>query len=340
MILGVSVLVLGTALLCAALIVVLMPVLARYALARPGARSSHQLPTPQGGGIAVLAATLLAGAAAAVVLGPAEPGALRELAVVGCGALVLAVAGAFDDVRPLSPWLRLAIQTVVVTAVVLEAGPAAPILGDPVPAALENAVLIVGGVWFVNLVNFMDGLDWMTVSGFVPPLAALALLGVLAGDLPPGLALAAALLGALIGFAPFNKPVAGLFLGDVGSLPIGLIVGWLVLKLAGAGALAAAVLLVLYPVTDATLTLLRRLAAGEKIWQAHRTHFYQRATDNGFSVLEVSGSVFVLNCVLACLALATLVAPPLMQAVAVAAGSALVAALLWRFAHPRVRRTA
>jgi UDP-N-acetylmuramyl pentapeptide phosphotransferase/UDP-N-acetylglucosamine-1-phosphate transferase len=179
----------------------------------------------------------------------------------------------------------------------------------------------------------MDGLDWMTVAEFVPALAFFAVLALVAGDVPPRFALAAALLGALMGFAVFNKPVARLFLGDVGALPIGLLVGWLTLKLASAGALAAAILLVLYPVADASITLCRRLARGEKVWQAHRTHFYQRATDNGFSVLEVSASVFCLNVVLAALAFATLVLPPLGQAAAVALGALLVAVLLWRFAR-------
>ena len=78
--------------------------------------------------------------------------------------------------------------------------------------------------------------------------------------------------------------MARLFLGDVGSLPIGLLLGWLMLMLAGRGNLAAAVLLPLYYLADATLTLIRRLAHGEPVWQAHRTHFYQRATDGGFSV--------------------------------------------------------
>src|SRR5206468_2684505 len=155
--------------------------------------------------------------------------------------------------------------------------------------------LIVGGVWFVNLVNFMDGLDWMTVAEVVPITACLAMLGLI-GALPAGPALtAAALLGAMLGFAPFNRPVARLFLGDVGSLPIGLLVGWMLLKLAASGALAATLLLPLYYLADATITLLKRLARGERVWQAHRTHFYQQATDNGFSVIAVAAQVFSLN---------------------------------------------
>jgi UDP-N-acetylmuramyl pentapeptide phosphotransferase/UDP-N-acetylglucosamine-1-phosphate transferase len=327
MILSVSVLVVGSAALCAVLVVALMPLLRRYALARPSARSSHRTPTPQGGGIAVLAATLICTAAAVLPAAQADPEALSQVAAVGLAAVVLAVVGAWDDIRPLSAAVRLALQVLAVGAVVLVAGPDDRILPEEsVPAAVEQALIVVAGVWFVNLVNFMDGLDWMTVAEFVPALAFFAVLALAADDLPARFALGAALLGALLGFGVFNKPVARLFLGDVGSLPIGLLVGWLVLKLAGAGALAAAI------------TLVRRLAGREKVWQAHRTHFYQQATDNGFSVLEVSGSVFVLNVLLAGLAFLTLVAPPAAQVAALGVGAALVAALLWRFARPRPGR--
>ena len=96
----------------------------------------------------------------------------------------------------------------------------------------------------------------------------------------------------MLGFAPFNKPVARLFLGDVGSLPIGLLLGWLLLQLAAKGHLAAALILPLYYLADATITLACRIARGEPIWQAHRTHFYQRATDNGFSVPAIVTRVF------------------------------------------------
>jgi UDP-N-acetylmuramyl pentapeptide phosphotransferase/UDP-N-acetylglucosamine-1-phosphate transferase len=125
-----------------------------------------------------------------------------------------------------------------------------------------------------------------------------------------------------------------LFLGDVGSLPIGLLLGWLLLLLAAQGHVAAAVLLPLYYLADATVTLIRRLRAGETLWQAHRSHFYQRALGGGFSVREIVGQVFVLNLVLASLATATVLAPaPLVTAGALVLGALLVAGLLYRFAN-------
>jgi UDP-N-acetylmuramyl pentapeptide phosphotransferase/UDP-N-acetylglucosamine-1-phosphate transferase len=155
----------------------------------------------------------------------------------------------------------------------------------------------------------MDGVDWMTVAETVPITGAIVLLGLLdvVSALPTLIALA--LLGAMLGFAPFNKPVARLFLGDVGSLPIGLLLAWLLLRVAASGYLAAAIILPLYYIADATLTLFRRLASGERVWQAHRSHFYQRALDAGFTVTEVVARVFLVNVALVALAVMTIADP-------------------------------
>jgi UDP-N-acetylmuramyl pentapeptide phosphotransferase/UDP-N-acetylglucosamine-1-phosphate transferase len=188
----------------------------------------------------------------------------------------------------------------------------------------------------VNLVNFMDGLDLMTVAEIVPLTGALVLLGWLA-DLPaPVTVAAAALFGAMLGFAPFNRPVAKIFLGDVGSLPIGLLAGWCLLQLAWHQQIAAALLLPLYYLADATVTLLRRVIRREPFWAAHRSHFYQRATDNGFAVSRVVSEVFALNILLA--ALATGSAMTSSSAIAVllfATGGIATAFLMYRFSRPQ-----
>ncbi|KQT99012.1 glycosyl transferase [Methylobacterium sp. Leaf469] len=317
--------------LCAALIVALQPLLRRYALARPNARSSHTVPTPQGGGIAIVLAVF---ATVGVVLALRGAGldALEAL-VLAHAVLLLAILGAVDDIRPLPASLRLGVQGLVVAGLVLAVGGR---LMPGLPLPLERGVAILSGLWFVNLVNFMDGLDWMSVAEFVPLTGALVFLG-LSGGLPflPML-VAAALLGAVLGFAPFNRPVARLFLGDVGSLPLGLLGAWLLYRLAAEGGLAAAILLPLYYLADATLTLGRRLLRREPVWQAHRSHWYQRATDNGFPVVAVVGRVFVLNLALAALASATLLWPSWpVTVLASGAGGALVASLLHAFGRRR-----
>lgn len=191
--------------LCAGLIVLLFPILRRYALARPNARSSHRIPTPQGGGIAIIAATLLvAGAAIAItpVFGPLS----RELAVVAACAAILAIIGAVDDIRPLDALPRLVVQAMIVAALVA-ALPAALRIIPLLPWWIERALMVLALVWLVNLTNFMDGIDWITVAEVVPVTAALGIFGLL-GALPPDATLIAfALCGATLGFAPFNRPL-------------------------------------------------------------------------------------------------------------------------------------
>ena len=320
----------AAALISAALIVVLYPLLARYALARPTARSSHKQPTPQGGGIAVIAAMTLV-TAAALMLFPGLFDNPRPLTGALAAMLGLALVGVTDDVRPLAALPRLVLQAAAVT-VVLATLPAEMRVLPVLPWWLERALLLIGGVWFVNLTNFMDGIDWMTVAEVVPVTAALALFGAL-GALPPGAtAVSFALCGAMLGFAPFNRPVAHLFLGDVGSLPIGLALAWLLILLAGHGHLAAALLLPLYYAADTTITLLRRLSNGESLMQAHRDHYYQRATGRGMGVSSVVARVFAVNVLLCALAAIALVTTSgALHSVLLATGIAVVAALLANF---------
>ncbi|WP_316204921.1 MULTISPECIES: glycosyltransferase family 4 protein [unclassified Bradyrhizobium] len=320
---------LSAAAICAALIVLLRPLLQRYALARPNARSSHKVPTPQGAGIAVIAATLLIGGGYAWTTGAAPPVLLLAATPL------IALVGLVDDIRPIPVLPRLLLQAIAVGLVVLTA-PGELRLVPPLPLALERALLLIAGLWFVNLVNFMDGLDLMTAAEAVPITAALTALGVF-GLLPLSVTLiAAALCGALLGFAPFNRPVAKVFLGDVGSLPIGLLLGWCLLELAWRGHIAAALLLPLYYLADATLTLLRRMLRGEPFWAAHRTHFYQRATDNGFTVARVVSDVFALNLVLAALAgLSVALTSGTADVMLLILGAGAVAFALHRFARPR-----
>jgi UDP-N-acetylmuramyl pentapeptide phosphotransferase/UDP-N-acetylglucosamine-1-phosphate transferase len=317
---------------CAGLIVLLRPVLERYALARPNARSAHNKPTPQGGGIAVVGTTLVLTLIVFATEASFGRAALQDVAPVMVAAILLALVGMVDDVRAVEALPRLLLQFVAV-ATVIAALPDEARVATFIPFWVERALLLLAGVWFVNLVNFMDGIDWMTVAEVVPITVYLVVIGFNGGLPAYAIVVAIALCGAMLGFAPFNQPVARLFLGDVGSLPIGLLLGWLLLLLAGQGYVAAAILLPLYYLADASATLLRRLRAGEKIWEAHRSHFYQRAIDGGFTVREIVAQVFVLNIVLASLATATVLAPSaLMTFGALAAGILLVAALLWRFA--------
>jgi UDP-N-acetylmuramyl pentapeptide phosphotransferase/UDP-N-acetylglucosamine-1-phosphate transferase len=324
--------VLAAAVFSAALIVALGPWLAHYAMAKPNARSSHKAPTPQGGGIAVIGAALLVSGGVLSLFGKVS-GNPWPLVVILAAVLLIAAVGVMADKRPIAPAPRLVLQTFAVAAVLATLPPELRML-PILPWWGERILLLVGTLWFVNLVNFMDGIDWLTVAEVVPIAATIGAIGFL-GALPPAATVVSlALCGATIGFAVFNRPVAILFLGDVGSLPIGLLLGWLLLVLAGNGSRAAAILLPLYYLADSTITLIRRAVNREPVWQAHRSHFYQRATDRGFTVLEIVARVFVVNLALAALAVTTIVVPARMTEIAaVSAGAALVASLLVVFAR-------
>jgi UDP-N-acetylmuramyl pentapeptide phosphotransferase/UDP-N-acetylglucosamine-1-phosphate transferase len=320
----------ASALVSVVLIWLLHPLLKRHALAHPNVRSSHKTPTPQGGGIAVIAATV--GVVVACVLFGVPGLGGQALWLVLAATVFIALVGAIDDIRPIAVMPRLILQVAGV-AIVLAALPVDLRVVPLLPYWLERALLGLAILWFVNLVNFMDGIDWMTVAEVAPLTSGLVLFGLMAALPRDATIVALALCGAVIGFAPCNRPVARLFLGDVGSLPIGLLLGWLLVVLAGTGHFAAALLLPLYYLADATITLLRRLANGEPILQAHRSHFYQRAMDGGFSIYQVVGRVFLLNIALIGLAVTTLLTTSyLLHAAALIAGGVLVALLLYRFA--------
>jgi UDP-N-acetylmuramyl pentapeptide phosphotransferase/UDP-N-acetylglucosamine-1-phosphate transferase len=119
--------------------------------------------------------------------------------------------------------------------------------------------------------------------------------------------LALALLGGMLGFAIFNKHPAQMFLGDAGSLPIGLLLAFMLIFVADTN-LAAALLLALYTFADATATLLRRAYHREPVLSAHRSHFYQRAVINGLTPPQVTARIFLLSLLLAALAIAAVIA--------------------------------
>jgi len=316
----------------------LMPLFRRFALARPNARSSHTAPTPQGGGLGVLLACgpgFLAALQSATL-----PGAFTAwgLASMAAGAVLLAAVGAIDDLRPLPAGPRLLAQAVAAALGLWSVGVSTDLSIGDLPALLLWPALGLGLIWFINLTNFMDGIDGITIAEFLPILATLALLSLL-GLFPANAGLlAAALFGGLAGFAPYNWHVARLFLGDTGSLSIGFMTGCLLLKLALSGHPISALILPAYYLADATLTLLTRLQRGEPITEAHRTHFYQRATSLGWRVPEITALIVKANLGLGSLALvAAWTNEVMIQIVSLAAAAALTAWLLRQLSRAPLR---
>jgi UDP-N-acetylmuramyl pentapeptide phosphotransferase/UDP-N-acetylglucosamine-1-phosphate transferase len=290
----------GSAALSAVLILVLKPLLARYVLAHPNVLSSHATATPEGAGLAVIAALLIV-CIAALLLQTVEPP--PSLVPVLASAAFLTVLGGLDDAHKLAVSWRFAGQTIAALAIILTLPPDFRLIPEFLPLAVERSLMVLGVIWFVNAINFLDGIDWMTVVQVVPMTLGIAILQGL-GVVPGGIGLLAlALLGAMLGFAVFNKHPAQIFLGDAGSLPIGLLLAYMLIYVAEAH-LVSALLLALYSLADSMITLLRRMIDGEKIWSGHRRHFYQRATALGLSAPQVTARVFALGLVLMGLAIA------------------------------------
>jgi len=268
---------------------------ARAMLDRPNDRSSHKTPTPRGGGLAVIAVLLVA--LWAIQIGVGAP--VWRLALLTGAVLLLAAVSWIDD-RGGADWrLRLGVQLIAAIAglYAIGLGPAEQRLG--LPAWLIGLVLTLGWMWFINLYNFMDGIDGITgvetaSIGIGLVVLAVVTLGAVSGHALAGLALA----GAAIGFLVWNWHPARIFLGDVGSVPLGYIVGGLLIQLALAGHWVPALILPFYYLADSTLVLFRRAFAGQKPWQAHKTHFYQRAHQGGLSHSRVSLAIGILNAVL------------------------------------------
>lgn len=266
----------------------------RAILDHPNERSSHGMPTPRGGGIAVVGAVLLAWfALAAAGMAPAR------IIGIALGAGVLAAVCWVDDLRGLSPVVRLVAQgAVVVIGVAALPEFHGPLQGWP-GAALGLAGIGVIWIWWINLFNFMDGIDGVAGSEAAAIGVGLLLFASIGAGADPALApLAAALIGAAFGFLVWNWSPARIFLGDVGSAPLGYLSGFLLLDVAARGHWKIALILPLYFLADATITLARRMLRGERVWRAHRQHFYQQAVRRGLGHAAVVRRVIAADLVL------------------------------------------
>jgi UDP-N-acetylmuramyl pentapeptide phosphotransferase/UDP-N-acetylglucosamine-1-phosphate transferase len=327
------VLVVATATLASLLVLLVKPLLVRYVMAHPNTRSSHKQATPQGAGIAVVAALFLVLMAVQLWSPQAVSGPL--LFPVILAAIGLAVLGLIDDARPLPVILRLAAQVLAALLIAFSLPRDLRIFPDALPFWAERGLIVLGTVYLINAINFLDGIDWITVAQVVPMTLGVAVLAYL-GATPPNIGvLALALLGAMLGFAVFNKHPAQVFLGDAGSLPIGLLLALMLIFVAGWN-LVAAILLALYTLADSGVTLIRRGYNREPIYEAHRSHFYQRAVISGMSVPVVSLRVFVLCLLLAALAVATvLTRSPMVDLILLALGVVATGYVLYVFARGR-----
>ncbi len=295
---------------------------------RPNERSLHAAPTPRIGGIGVALGAL----PFVATLGPSPAG------WIAAAAAVLAAVSVVDDMRGLPAGARLAAHVAAATLAVAVCWPAG---GAPDAVALLVAAAAVAGIaWMANLYNFMDGADGLAGGMAVIGFGALAWAAQRSGDAALAQA-CVAVAGAAAGFLAFNLPPARVFLGDAGSVPLGFLAGALGWLGVARGAWPAWLpLLVFSPfVVDATVTLSRRVLAGEDLLRAHRTHYYQRLVLGGWSHARLAAAAWALMAAAAASALVAQARQAAGQATIIA-GWALAYALLLAWVdrhHPRRR---
>jgi UDP-N-acetylmuramyl pentapeptide phosphotransferase/UDP-N-acetylglucosamine-1-phosphate transferase len=272
-------------------------------LEQPTDRGMHTVPVPSGAGAAIVAA--------AVLLWPLwqKPEAGLDILLLATLA-ALATVSWLDDRRGLSPVLRLATHAAAVALLLTALGPEHRVL-PALPLAAERVALGLAWLWFINLFNFMDGIDGLAGAEAISVAAGYILVVAVADTASPLQLLALVIASATAGYLFWNWHPAKVFMGDTGSIALGFLLGWLMIDLACRGFWAAAVILPLYFVADATLTLARRLAGGERPWQPHRQHFYQRAVLGGTSPSGVVSRSAIANVALIGLALLSIRHPVL-----------------------------
>jgi UDP-N-acetylmuramyl pentapeptide phosphotransferase/UDP-N-acetylglucosamine-1-phosphate transferase len=262
----------------------------------PNERSLHARPTPRTGGLAIWGglATGLAGSVllewAGIRIWPVDWPAQAEAGMWIAGMVVLVGAVSFlDDRKSVPAGVRLVIHTLAASGVVIGAGLVVPSLAIPTIGAISLGWFAVPAtvlfiVWMANLYNFMDGMDGfaggMTWLGF-------GFLSVIAWIGGHALILLLSLLisMAAAGFLFYNSPPARIFMGDVGSVPLGFLAASLAVLGVRDGVFDLWVPVLIFSpfVVDATATLSQRLLRGAKVWQAHREHYYQRLVLAGWS---------------------------------------------------------
>jgi Fuc2NAc and GlcNAc transferase len=254
--------------------------ISRNILDVPNGRSSHGMPTPRGGGVGILLGLAVALTAAKMLNLPVV--SLKILLAT----LAVAVGGALDDVRRGIPALvRLAIQGAAAYSIV---GVGGGLERLPLPAPLDIQLygwgVLLATVWIVavcNFFNFLDGID-----GYAGTQAALAGLGFCIFGNATLMATSLALIGACLGFLILNWHPARVFMGDVGSGALGFLLASLPFALPAGPretSVFAVGLFLWFFLSDGLFTLLIRLARGERVWTAHRTHLYQRLVLAGMS---------------------------------------------------------
>ncbi len=245
----------------------------RAVLDLPNHRSSHKTPVPRGAGWALLLVLIPSLIGASIYFNAG----FRYAGLIG-GVFLLAVVSGIDDRRSIHPALRLSLHLVAAFLGSFAFMRYEMLFGGALPFWLDRAAMILAWAWFMNLYNFMDGIDGITGIETLFIVTGWSLVASMSGIKAPFVDfLTLVLTGASLGFLAYNWHPAKIFLGDVGSVPLGFLTGFCLLVLAVKGLWIAALVLPLYYLADSGITIAKRALRLQPVWQAHREHFYQKA---------------------------------------------------------------
>ena len=253
----------------------------------PSERSSHKIPTPRGGGIAIVVSWYIG----IIILYTADL-VDRKLFLALMSGVILAVIGLLDDLYRIKPALRLMFQfiTAVIALVFIIGGDSSSFLElDFIHPLILYTAMIIGILWFINLYNFLDGID---AYASVETMFIAITMFLFTGDI-----ILLVLVSVVLGFIYWNWPNAKIFMGDVGSTQLGFIIVILGIYYHNTTDFKIIHWLMLSSLFwfDATFTLFRRLINGEKLGKAHKKHAYQRIVQAGFSHLKTNILALLLN---------------------------------------------
>lgn len=258
----------------------------------PNHRSNHKAPIPVGGGVAIISAILAGIALYAWQYGLHEHTFYFILAII-----IVACVSLWDDISEVSIPTRILFQAVAIY-LTIKSLPQYDhtILLHFLSLTAEKFVAGISLMLFINIYNFMDGIDGLTASQTIYITAIVLVFSVFSEKLDGLISyLCISVIGACLGFIVYNWHPARIFMGDIGSIALGLVCGWLLLNLGINGYLAAAVIIPGYYLADSLTTIIRRLARGEKIWHAHSEHFFQQAVRRGKSHAQVTKKIIYCN---------------------------------------------
>ncbi len=261
----------------------------------PNSRSSHSVPTPRGGGVSIVICFIVGVTYLATTYGEIQ---LSSLLLVS--GILVAVIGFLDDRGHVSSKIRIVVHFLSVSILVYANSgmPDLHLMGILIPEGVVSSVLaVIGGVWILNLFNFMDGIDGLAGVEAVTSLLIMSVFLYLGGEDTYLLGLHVLLAAASLGFLVWNIPPAKIFMGDAGSGFLGLMIGGLAIfssRLDEKYFWCWMIMLGVF-IIDASVTLIRRLLNGEKIYEAHRSHAYQYASRQYGGHKPVTLAVLLIN---------------------------------------------